>query len=167
MKKIKEFFKSKKGNYVQLLMLAPLYLVLMCLIAVEINFEQVRHKAENAARIVLRAAVRCDDYASGIDRIVYLMNDEDVNGGVSYGIEPDYNIKFYTLDAYNSWVEVADDGDKWVKGNIIELSFVAKTSLRDSISQVCLTNSDDEKNCVTIFKNKAPISCRMVIEGGD
>lgn len=161
---MKNFLKSKKGNYIQILMLLPIYLVLIFLIAIEINYEAVRDRAENDARIILRSAIRKESYPEGIEKIKTLMTSK------GYSFDENENLTFYHFDdSTASWSSnfVVDGVNTyenlvWSEGNIIELHFYTRTAVKQSVTDICVGS-----NCVEVIKSKIYISVRMIIEGGD
>lgn len=161
---MKKLRKNIKGGVVGFLIVLPIWLLLLGLLAIEIDYTNRRSVAENDARIALRLAIREDNEASAIVKITDYLKSK------GYEVSTE-NITFWKITYYNGSPEAEQIDPSieqvWTKGNFIILKFNTKSRLRKGVNELCFRNGFNDEgdgNCVEIIRSSAEIEVRMFIE---
>lgn len=163
---LKKLKKNKKGSYVQMILLLPVFLFLLVLIGTELDYSRTRATAENDIKTALRYVVREKDgpiAAAKLQAMIKTLGEEhNINYSYQlniYSLTKDGNTGEYVVHQHTE-SEIWSYGI-WKRGNILELRLTNVTSgIFNQNAEVCFMG----EHCVNLFERTSFVTARMTIE---
>lgn len=149
LKRIFSVFKSKKGNSIDAIIIAPLWLFILFIISVQMNIHQANQEIEDTMQIVSRYVMISENPTDAITNVnSYLSTRETSQSYGSFEISNISAIYYKNGTGSDLTYERVDNSDDyathWVEGTLVEITLARKTPYAgNSIMKYCIYNNDD------------------------
>lgn len=163
LKKIFSLIKNKTGETVDAIVIAPVWIFILLIIAVQMSIYQAKQSLEDSAQIVSRYVMLSKNPDEAIETVNYYLNvRKDSNYFDEFKIENITKVYYKTGSGTNTeWAYTENQSDYnnyWEKGNMVEIVFKRKTPFYGSSAlRFCLLND----NCFSVVEDV--ISTRIVV----
>lgn len=171
--KIISFIKNKSGETVDAIIIAPVWIFVLLIIAVQMSIYQAKQSLEDSAQIISRYVMLSespDDAVSTVNNYLYSRNDKNYYDSFSIA---DITKVYYKTGSGTSteWAFTENESDYnryWKKGNMVEIIFTRRTPYYGSSALKFCVLGD---SCFSVVEDV--VSTRIIVflsdvgEGGE
>lgn len=147
LKKIISLIRNKAGDTIDAVIIAPLWIFIMFIIAVQMSIHRANQELEDTMQIVTRYVMLAETPADAIDTVNNYLATREENGSHYYEVFDKTNITgiYYKNNSTYVYTSNYDDIENyWVPGTMVEITLVRKTPYAgNSIMKFCVYNNED------------------------